>query len=121
MTKLWLYSYEVLNGTEIGEEIAYLLENVYYSAIGDLRDRYTTQSKAGWIAAYEEPAETEEGEEETNVILRYYSSSNDAGIIYSDKGPYVMVILSDIPSSLERITPLVNVLDEVHQEMVSSQ
>lgn len=60
---------------------------------------YTTQSKAGWIADPD------------------CSSTCDAGIVYADNGPYVLVVMSDLPASLESLDPLVTLLDQLHSYM----
>jgi hypothetical protein len=41
----------------------------------------------------------------------------DAGIVYADNGPYILAILTDIPSAVDRLDPLVTVLDSIHQTM----
>lgn len=60
---------------------------------------YTTQSKAGWIADPD------------------CNSACDAGIVYADNGPYVLVVMSDLPASLESLDPLVTLLDQLHSYM----
>ena len=43
--------------------------------------------------------------------------SIDAGIVYADNGPYIVVIMSRVPSSLEYLRPIMEALENVHSSM----
>jgi hypothetical protein len=99
---LWARNYDYFTTDETGQELATLYESPETSAIHEaLGDQYTTQSKAGWIAD-SDPA---------------YNASCDAGIIYSDDGPYILAVLSNVPDNLPSLEPLIEALDEVHSEL----
>ena len=100
LAKLWMKNYEFFESGDAGSEIAELYEDPDTSAIHSvLGNKYTTRSKAGWIA-------------DTSC-----QSTVDAGIVYADNGPYILAILTDIPSAVDRLDPLVTVLDSIHQTM----
>ena len=62
---------------------------------------YTTRSKGGWLVD-EDPD---------------HAVSIDAGIVYADNGPYIVVIMSRVPSSLEYLRPIMEALENVHSSM----
>ncbi|MCQ2516822.1 MAG: class A beta-lactamase-related serine hydrolase [Saccharofermentans sp.] len=101
---LWLQNYDFFCSCEEADEFGTYFENPYestiHSALGDL---YVTRSKAGWEIDTEEATG--------------YRTSVDAGIIYADNGPYLMVIMSDLPAALGRLEPLALALDAAHQLM----
>ena len=100
LAKLWMKNYEFFESGDAGSEIAELYEDPDTSASHSvLGNKYTTRSKAGWIA-------------DTSC-----QSTVDAGIVYADNGPYILAILTDIPSAVDRLDPLVTVLDSIHQTM----
>lgn len=102
LCKLWMLNYEFLTTTEVGAEVAAWFECPAVSAIHNvLGETYTTQTKAGWISGSNS----------------YYTASNDAGIVYAENGPYAVAILSNYPSNLAVIEPLVTALDQAHGEM----
>lgn len=100
LAKLWMKNYEFFESGDDGSEIAELYEEPDTSAINSaLGSKYTTRSKAGWIA-------------DTDM-----QSTVDAGIIYADNGPYVLAVLTDIPSNMDELEPLIKVLDSIHSTM----
>lgn len=102
MAALWMRSYEFFEEGEWGATVGTWFENPTYSVIrSELGELYTTRSKAGWLVD-EEPDHT---------------TSIDAGIVYADNGPYVVVIMSRVPSSLEYLRPLLQALEAAHQCM----
>lgn len=102
VAKLWVHGYDFLMNNELGptamEWLNHPNQSVIYSVLGEM---YETYSKAGWMLG-EEPS---------------YNASVDAGIVMSDVGPYVIVIQSNIPDNLDRLSNLVLVLEQIHQEM----
>lgn len=100
LAKLWIRNYEYFTSDTTGKQLAEEFEQPETSSIHEtLGDMYTTQSKAGWIADPD------------------CNSACDAGIVYADNGPYVLVVMSDLPASLESLDPLVTLLDQLHSYM----
>jgi hypothetical protein len=100
---LWERNYLYFTTDEVGQKLAKLYENPETSAIHDaLGDQYTTQTKAGWFT----------------TDSTTYNTSVDAGIVYSDDGPYIVVVMCDIAGeNLSSLEPLVKALDEIHSEL----
>lgn len=44
-------------------------------------------------------------------------ATNDAGIVFSPQGDYLLVVLSDAPSNFKALAPVVEALETVHAEM----
>ncbi len=101
LARLWLGSYSWFETGNEGERVGTWFESPEESAIFPiLGSSSITRTKAGWIADDEE-----------------YCASTDAGIVYSESGPYILVILSDYPAELENLYGLVEALNEVHNEL----
>ncbi|QJC21132.1 hypothetical protein [Arcanobacterium buesumense] len=49
-----------------------------------------------------------------------YLAFNDAGIVESDDGTYVLAVMSTAFNDTETLVDLVTVLDKIHQEIVTS-
>ena len=98
--ELWNYA---STGGAGSEELTGYLARTAYSPMGEMLRSSTRRvwSKAGWypLDEYAIPA------------------TNDAGIVLSETGPYVMVVLTDISSNLDAIKPLVRALDAAHETM----
>ena len=102
LTSLWLRSYEFFESGEFGEQAGTWFENPAYSLIhSELGEQYVTRSKAGWLID-DDPTHT------TTV---------DAGIVYADNGPYVVVIMSRVPRDIEPLRPLMQAIEITHLEM----
>ena len=102
MAALWLRSYEFFESGEWGAQVASWYENPNESAIhAMLGDQYVTRSKGGWFVD-EDP---------------YRTCTVDAGIVYADNGPYIIVVMSEVPSSMDYLNPIVTSLDLAHQDM----
>ncbi|MCC6103409.1 MAG: hypothetical protein LIV22_06225, partial [Olegusella sp.] len=43
----------------------------------------------------------------------------DAGIVWSDSGPYIVAVMSTIANDMDELTPIFAVLDEAHDQLVS--
>lgn len=96
----WQEVYRFCTSDEPGaSQLADLLSQTWSTPMGDLlREDCTVWSKAGWFPATED-----------NL-----SASVDAGAVDSDAGAYVLVVMTDLPSNLAALTPLIEALDAAH-------
>ena len=103
LASIWEEIYRYGTSGEAGsDELAGFLAQTNRSPIGEqLRGTCEIWSKPGWYPADGSGLE----------------SSNDAGVVFSDTGDYVMVIMTDISSNLDALTPLVSALDAAHGAM----
>lgn len=86
------------SGEAGGSELAGYLARTNHSPIGQaLRESCEVWSKPGWFSNNGELVAT-----------------NDAGIVFSDSGPYVMVIMTTMSANLDGLLPLVEALDAAH-------
>lgn len=103
MAALWMRMYQYFEEDEYGAIVGSWMENpnlsVIHSEVGDL---YTTRSKAGWYVDAEDP---------------YRTCTVDAGIVYADNGPYIVVIMTHVPSSMDYLIPLMQAMEAAHQDM----
>lgn len=89
------------SGEAGGSELAGYLARTNHSPIGQaLRESCEVWSKPGWFPNNGELVAT-----------------NDAGIVFSDSGPYVMVIMTTMSANLDGLLPLVEALDAAHATM----
>jgi|GEM_PF-3287074 len=101
MAKIWCGNYYYFNSSSVGSRLGKMFESPNVSAIhSTLGSRYTTRSKAGWIA-----------------MGGRHSVTNDAGIVYSNDGSYIIVMLSTVPSQMGRLNRLVRAIDYAHADM----
>ena len=68
----------------------------------ELGSKYTVESKGGWIA---------DG--------GAYNATCDGAIIHPSNGDYVLAIMSNVPARQSLLTPLVNALEQAHNDMRS--
>lgn len=102
MAALWLRNYEFFEQDEWGAQVGSWFESPEYSIINEtVGELYTTRSKGGWL--------TDEDPD--------HAVSIDAGIVYADNGPYIVVIMSRVPSSLAYLGPIMEALENVHSSM----
>ena len=100
---LWAQNYYWFEENENGEELGELFETPAVTVIHQLADEDTvTRTKAGWIAGYD-PADCETG---------------DAGIVYEKDHPYLLVVLTDLPSDFDSLFPLTEALMNAHRELI---
>ena len=66
-----------------------------------LRDYYTVWAKAGWYP-----------KDGTNS-----EATVDAGVVFSDCGPYIFVVMSDAPEDFDALFPLEDALNAAHGRM----
>jgi len=102
LSKLWLRTYEYFESgsVEIDE-----VKTWYYGSLNspislNLGSVFPVYTKAGWI------------------IDEEFSSTIDAGIVYAGTNPYLMIIMSDAPSDLTPLEPLVVALDGIHDYLL---
>lgn len=93
LAQLWLYNYAMLNYGGIPSDLVECYEEAEPSAIRDAVKPLKTQTKAGW---YDAP----DG-----------SVANDAGIVFTDKGPYIIAVMSDQGGDVEVLESLIRVLN----------
>lgn len=94
------------SGERGADELAGYLAQTAPSPIASvLRGECEVWSKAGWYPA-----------DEFDI-----AATNDTGVVFSETGTYVMVIMTDMPSNLERLEPLVEALDAAHTLMCGDE
>lgn len=99
-TEIWRYG---TSGEPGADELVSYLSQTTPTPIGDtLRGECEVWSKAGWYPA------------DANDI----TSTNDAGVVFSDDGTYVLVVMSDLSADLDGLVPLVTALAAAHDTMV---
>lgn len=80
LAQMWAESYVFFESGETGERLGQIFEKPEVSPIRKVfSDSFTTRSKAGWV-------------EKNNIRV-----TNDAGIVYTDNGDYVVVIMTTAP------------------------
>lgn len=99
----WEEVYRFCSSEEEGaSELAGYLSQTTTSPIASvLRGTHTVWSKAGWYPTDEYDL----------------STSNDAGVVFSETGDYVLVIMTDIGADLDALEPLISALDAAHETM----
>ena len=100
----WTKAYYYLTSeTEPAHDLAVLFESTVHSAIHDvLQQRYKVWSKAGWFDTIADEASY---------------ATNDAGIVFSDTGPYVIAVLTDANCDFELLNRLVDACNRCHGEL----
>lgn len=94
--EIWRYG---TSGEKGGAELASCLARTNHSPIGaELRDACEVWAKPGWYPADGSGLE----------------ATNDAGVVFSAEGPYVMVVMTDLSSDLDALRPLIDALDAAH-------
>lgn len=103
LANVWLEIWRYGTSGEAGaDELASYLSQTDYTPMGALlRDECEVWSKPGWYPA-----------DENNL-----TSTNDAGVVFSDDGTYVLVVMTDLSADLDRLTPLIDALDAAHDVM----
>ena len=80
LAHLWAGSYIFFESGETGESLGKMFESPAISPIHKIfSEKYTTRTKAGWIT-------------KNNIEV-----TNDAGIVYTDNGDYLVVIMTTAP------------------------
>lgn len=83
------------------ELVGYLARTNHTPMGGLLRGEYEVWSKPGWYPA--------DGSG--------LSATNDAGVVFSDCGPYVLVVMTDASEDFDALFPLVDALNAAHGKM----
>ena len=90
------------SGEDGSDELVDALSATNYTALGGpLRDEFEVWSKPGWYPTDEYDL----------------TSTNDAGVVFSDCGPYVIVVMTSMNSDLEGLLPLVDAINAAHGEL----
>ncbi len=80
LAQMWAESYVFFESGETGEKLGEIFEKPEISPVRKVfSENFKTRSKAGWV-------------EKNNIRV-----TNDAGIVYTDNGDYVVVIMSTAP------------------------
>ncbi len=80
LAHLWAESYIFFENSAVGEKLGEMFENPEISPINKVcAEKYKTRTKAGWIT-------------KNNIKV-----TNDAGIVYTEKGDYLVVIMTTAP------------------------
>ena len=131
MIKLWTKLYCFLNSDEMqhSEFASYYADSACSATKMMLGAKYPVQTKAGW----ESGKDTWKNYDPRDTVPEKYcdgdpsndeSATNDTGVVYTDKGPYIFVIYSDIPFSVyydyidpNALNDLVVTLNELQAEL----
>ena len=107
MANVWEEVWRFGTSGEAGsEELTGYLAQTDHSPIGQtLRESCEVWSKPGWYP--------DDGSG--------LSASNDAGVVFSDEGDYVLVVLSDIGDTTDALIPLIEALDASHASMCGDE
>lgn len=104
---MWQQTYRYLEqDSDPANILGYLMSQREVSALDDaLEGPELSWGKTGWYPA-------DAGNE--------YSATVDAGIVWSDQGPYIAVVMSDVPDDMAALIPLFAALDDIHTEFVTA-
>jgi len=90
------------SGEDGSDELVDALAATNYTALGALlRDEFEVWAKPGWYPTDEYDL----------------TSTNDAGVVFSESGPYVFAVMTDMSANLDGLTPLIGALDAAHDVM----
>ncbi|ERL11450.1 class A beta-lactamase [Coriobacteriaceae bacterium BV3Ac1] len=98
---MWQQIYRYLEqDSDAANALEYAMSQREVSALDDaLEGPELSWSKAGWY-----PADAGDN----------YCATVDAGIVWSDQGPYIAVVMSDVPDDMAALVPIFTALDEIH-------
>jgi hypothetical protein len=100
LARLWLYDYAVINYLGFPDDLRECFEETENAVIRECTGGLRTQTKAGWL-------EQEDG-----------MSAHDAGVVFTDRGPYIIAVMSDQPGDTAVLKKLVTAL---HEAVISIQ
>ncbi len=120
MLKLWTRLYCFLNdGSDAANAGRYFADSAMSAAKDCFRGRFPVQTKAGWengigddVEDYEHaviPARFTDGDP-----LNDECATNDTGVVYGEKGPYLFVIYSDYPCPYSTPNHLYGLTEALH-------
>ncbi len=102
LAKMWLQMYSDMGKGSGGAAVQWFASSSIHSAIREaVGDRSLVCSKPGWVP---------EGDVNPSI--------NDAGVVYSEDGAYLVVMMSNAPDHLGNLTDVAAALDAVHRDMV---
>lgn len=103
LSNVWqeIYRYGTSGEKGAQEFTGFLAQSNHTSMGGLLRDYYTVWAKAGWYP-----------KDGTNS-----EATVDAGVVFSDCGPYIFVVMSDAPEDFDALFPLEDALNAAHGRM----
>ena len=98
---MWQQIYRYLEqDSDAANALEYAMSQREVSALDDaLEGPELSWSKAGWY-----PADAGDN----------YCATVDAGIVWSNQGPYIAVVMSDVPDDMTALVPIFSALDEIH-------
>ena len=125
MLKLWTRLYCFLNdGSDAANAGRYFADSAMSAAKNCFRGRFPVQTKAGWengigddVEDYEHaviPARFTDGDP-----LNDECATNDTGVVYAEKGPYLFVIYSDYPCPYSTPNHLYGLTEALHTVYLS--
>ncbi|MBR6874433.1 MAG: serine hydrolase [Ruminococcus sp.] len=107
MMKLWTKLYCFLNSDEMqhSEFASYYADSACSATKMMLGTKYPVQTKAGWESGKDtwknyDPRDTVPDKYCDGDPTNDESATNDTGVVYTDGGPYIFVIYTDIPFSV---------------------
>lgn len=118
MAKLWIKMYEFLS-KKAPESLKKWLYGTKYSAIYEtLGGKYLTWTKSGWENGIGDGDDIDaEGVPDPRFTdgdpLNDETATNDTGIVFAERRPYILAIFTDIPTSPHSLYGLVNAIDEL--------
>jgi hypothetical protein len=106
MARLWVQNYFWFQNDPIGQQAADWFTTPNQSAIRTLvPEEIVTRTKAGWIYYIDSD--------------EVYQVTNDGGIIYDGEYPYVLAVMTTVPSDFTVLEELVEPLLAAHAAMVA--
>lgn len=108
LLKVWFKTFYVLNTLPYSYELSRLSTNSLNSPIAfALGYKYKHNTKPGWFDC----------PDMSDADYYFDGITCDAGVVYSDDHPYLLVVLSEIPQDIPCIAKLVETLDAAHTSM----
>ena len=96
LAHLWIGSYLFFESGQAGESLGKIFENPTVSPIHDVfSEKYTTRTKAGWVT-----------KNKTHV-------TNDAGIVYTENGAYLISIMTTAPCDFSVVETVAGAIKNV--------
>ena len=127
--KLWTKLYCVLNDEGLSTGFArYYADSANSAAKEQLGDRYPVQTKAGWENGRDpdkpyDPNEAVDADYTDGDPSNDECAMNDSGIVYTEKGPYIFVIFTDISfvdmKDHKDDNPLLDITEALHDVQAS--
>lgn len=121
LAKLWTLLYEYIEN-EAPDSLKGWFNGTKYSVIYEtLGSDYPVWSKAGWENGLDEgngelsgipDARFTDGDPSNDE-----TSTNDAGVVFSDSGKYILAVFTDIPTNTSKLSGLCKAIDELHTSL----